>query len=114
MKCKETAGFLISHPCTRQADLTCSTCGKDVCSEHARQVDDGFACLSCYKENYVEEDVNAARSTRRYYHDPYFYAFYHSYHPYSMHDSFDDEDRGAFDSDDAPEGVGVEADADGS
>ena len=86
MKCKEQAGFLIKHECKRTPELTCSICGKDVCNDHARETDEGFACITCYKKQHVNQSIRSGR--RDYYHDPYYYGYYHSYHPYSMRDSF--------------------------
>ena len=114
MKCKEKAGFLIAHPCTSTAELNCCVCGKDVCNDHARETDGGFASIECFKKQRVDDDVAASNSRRSYYHDPYYYGYYHSYHPYHMHDSFDDGDREAFETSDTGDAGAVEADADGS
>ena len=114
MKCKETAGFLISHPCASSAELNCSVCGKDVCNDHARETDGGFACITCFKKQHVDQDLQGSSRGSRYYHDPYFYGYYHHYHPYSMHDSFDDSDRAAFETADTDDAGGSETDADGS
>ena len=114
MKCKEKAGFLISHPCPRPPSMTCCICGKDVCNDHSRETDDGFACVTCYKGKHVDEDLRAGATGRRYYQDPYYYGYYHSYRPYGLHDSFDDRDRDAFGSAGDGDVEGVEADADGS
>ena len=114
MKCKEQAGFLIHHPCTNPPELNCSVCGKDVCNDHARETDSGFACISCFKKQHVDQDLRAGSQRGRYYRDPYYYGYYHSYRPYGLHDRFDDRDRGAFEAQGADAGGEFETDADGS
>lgn len=50
-KCKETAGVLYPHPCTREATLTCASCQKAICSLHARDSRSGPAiCIACFKK----------------------------------------------------------------
>ncbi len=112
MKCKEKSGFLIKHPCPRPAEFNCCLCGKDICNDHARETEDGYACVTCYRKKYVHADIRAGRRDR-YYYDPYYYPYYHSYRPYGFRDDFDDRDRAAFDSRDAENGE-FESDADGS
>jgi len=114
MKCKETAGFLMSHPCTKTAVLTCAACGKDVCEDHSRETDEGYACITCYKQQHVDSDLRSPAGSRRYYRDPYYYGYYHGYYPYAMRDQFDEGDRQAFASDADAGADAVEADADGS
>jgi hypothetical protein len=35
-RCRETAGFLFSHPCKNPAVGRCDHCGKPICAEHSR------------------------------------------------------------------------------
>ena len=50
-KCKESAGVLYPHPCSREACLTCSSCQKPICSLHARDASGGpTVCISCFKK----------------------------------------------------------------
>ncbi len=112
MKCQEKSGFLIKHPCTNAPEFNCSICGKDICADHARETDEGYACISCFKEKHVTDLRSGRRG--RYYNDPYFYPYYHSYQPYGFRDRFDDRDRDSFDSRGDGAEDGIEADADGS
>lgn len=50
-KCKETAGVLYPHPCTREATMNCATCQKAICSLHARDSRSGPSiCIACFKK----------------------------------------------------------------
>lgn len=50
-KCKESAGVLYPHPCSREASLTCATCQKAICTLHARDSRSGPSiCIACFKK----------------------------------------------------------------
>lgn len=73
-KCKESAGVLYPHPCTREATLTCSSCQKSICALHARNSASGPSiCIGCFKK--IPKDPDQARS------DPFLMAaaFYPDY-----------------------------------
>jgi len=49
-KCKESAGVLYPHPCTRESVNTCGRCGKLICGLHTRQAGGGAqVCISCHR-----------------------------------------------------------------
>lgn len=50
-KCKETAGVLYPHPCTRESTLSCSKCSKPICSLHSREIGGGSLCIACFKQD---------------------------------------------------------------
>lgn len=47
--CQESSGILFRTRCDRPAELACSSCGKEVCTEHARQVEEQWLCISCMR-----------------------------------------------------------------
>ena len=50
-KCKESAGVLYPHPCTREATLTCGACEKPICALHSRDSSAGRPiCIACFKK----------------------------------------------------------------
>jgi len=49
-KCKETAGVLFPHPCSRESTLSCSKCQRLICDLHARRDNTGDVCISCFKQ----------------------------------------------------------------
>lgn len=64
-KCKETAGVLYPHPCSREATTSCGGCGRAICELHSRQVAANLLCISCFKK----EPGTADRAS-----DPFFLA----------------------------------------
>lgn len=44
-KCKETAGVLFPHPCTREAVTNCGNCGLAICELHDRE----GRCIRCFR-----------------------------------------------------------------
>jgi hypothetical protein len=120
--CEIKAGFLFRHGCDMPAESTCGGCGKSMCTEHARDGDDGPLCVRCIASTGDEGEGDVDES---YVDEPYYYrGFYRSYGAYG-HDGFgSDIDDGDFDHDDfteadgmalGPEGdAGFEEDMDGS
>jgi hypothetical protein len=49
-KCKESAGVLYPHPCTRESSKVCSKCEKTICDLHTREVQAAVFCITCYKK----------------------------------------------------------------
>lgn len=89
-RCRETAGFLFSHPCKNPAVRTCTKCGKPICEDHTRgaaalevSVPGGWpaagdpVCIGCERRASVAAGRVESRGD-----DPYFFAwgFYPSYH----------------------------------
>lgn len=56
-KCKETAGVLFPHPCSRESSLRCGKCEKAICDLHSRQLHGGPVCIGCYKQH-APRDTN--------------------------------------------------------
>ncbi|MBS2038677.1 hypothetical protein JST97_27095 [bacterium] len=49
-KCKESAGVLYPHPCTRESTRTCGRCSKAICDLHSRQTGaGGVVCIACFR-----------------------------------------------------------------
>ncbi|MFN8606097.1 MAG: hypothetical protein U0931_01105 [Vulcanimicrobiota bacterium] len=49
-KCKESAGVLYPHPCTRESTRNCGRCNKAICDLHSRQTGGGgFVCIACFR-----------------------------------------------------------------
>ncbi len=84
-RCRETAGFLFSHPCKNPATTRCSRCGKPICAEHGRmaspQADSGppqaaqtgTVCIGCARRQASEAPTAADREALR--DDPFFFAW---------------------------------------
>ena len=49
-KCKESAGVLYPHPCTRESTRTCGQCQKLICDLHSREIQQSLFCITCYKK----------------------------------------------------------------
>ena len=47
MICRERSGFLFAHKCDRPPEAMCARCGKSVCAQHVRAVEDQRWCVSC-------------------------------------------------------------------
>lgn len=82
-RCRETAGFLFSHPCKNAAVRTCTKCGKPICEDHTRgagalevSVPGGWpaagdpVCIGCERRASVAAGRVESRGD-----DPYFYAW---------------------------------------
>lgn len=97
-RCKETAGFLFSHPCRRGDVARCGLCEKPICEKHVRVHDGKRVCVSCHKEHNKATPGSQKEAWRR--DDPYYYSsfYYHDYDDYSSYDSYSMDDRDAFDS----------------
>lgn len=74
--CQETSGFLFSHRCGRPSFMTCLTCLKPICAQHARPaIPEGFRCIACAlvtgnpNDSHVDHDGDE---------DPYFYRNEHA------------------------------------
>lgn len=95
-KCRETAGFLFSHPCSESAGQQCSKCAKPVCAKHVRLWDQQPFCVGCHKD---ERRIAGQQQGDR--DDPYYYStfYYNDYDDYGQWDRFSRGDREAFDSD---------------
>lgn len=49
-RCKESAGVLYPHPCTREGTVTCGRCNKSICQLHSREAGGGaIMCITCYR-----------------------------------------------------------------
>ncbi len=90
-RCKETAGFLFSHPCRHPSTDRCSSCSKPICQKHLRTLDQQVLCISCHKQR----NQTSGEWMR---HDPYYYSSYHysDYDDYSDYDRYSVDDREAF------------------
>jgi hypothetical protein len=77
-RCQETSGFLFNHRCGRPGAVTCATCQRLVCAQHARTVSQGRSlCVTCLRR---EPGSTTADSTWN--DDPYFYSSrYHGTSP---------------------------------
>lgn len=107
--CQETSGFLFSHRCGRPSFLTCATCHKAVCAQHARPTGlEGFRCVTCA----LAASPSGASDAESDDDDPYFYSSRHHARDGGPPDALDftDGDRSAT----AGEGGGWEDDAEGS
>lgn len=82
-RCRETAGFLFSHPCKNEAVRTCTKCAKPICEDHTRgagslevSVPGGWpaagdpVCIGCERRASVAAGRVESRGD-----DPYFYAW---------------------------------------
>ena len=49
MKCKIQTGTLVSHPCGRKAEYTCTSCKEKVCLRHFNRQQG--KCVCCTGEN---------------------------------------------------------------
>lgn len=125
-RCRETAGFLFSHPCKNEAVRTCTKCGKPICEEHSRgagaarvDVPGGWptegepVCIGCERRVAVASGNVQARGD-----DPYFFAwsFYPDYHTYSSTpgSGFTSSDAAVFAAEDLPADEEWEKDWDAS
>ena len=81
MNCQERSGFLFAHPCDRLAAWTCSTCQKQVCDAHVRNVAGRSQCITCMKTAGLQPPPPPGGV----YDDPYWYSRYH-YRDYSYYD----------------------------
>lgn len=109
-RCRETAGFLFSHPCKNPATARCSQCGKPVCAEHGRAPaaeagpeppggwPQALLCVGCTRRQAAADPQALARRQD----DPLFYAWalYPDYQAYSS--SYTDADRAAFAAEEVP------------
>lgn len=87
-QCRETSGILFRQPCSAEAVAACFNCQRPVCGRHARQVPQGFACVTCMRSELEHPDRRGSYAHLR--DDPYFYWYYtrspwHS-HPYDQDD----------------------------
>ena len=102
-RCRETAGFLFSHPCRNPAAGRCGRCGKPICPEHARALGEGGpVSVAC-----ARKDPSASPAPD----DPYFYAGAAGFAAYAS--PYTEGDREAFLAEAAPE-EGWEKDWDAS
>lgn len=76
-RCRETAGFLFSHPCKNPSTGNCGRCGKPICLLHTRMIDVETVCVGCERMA-VQEDPSMMESRQD---DPFYYASsrYHDY-----------------------------------
>jgi hypothetical protein len=114
--CQETSGFLFKHRCGRPSFMTCLTCRKPICAQHARAVKpEGFRCIACTTAAippgggyvFVSTDSDDWDDD-----DPYYYRRHHTDSGGGQPDGMDftDGDRSAV----SDEGGGWEEDAAGS
>lgn len=92
-RCRETAGFLFSHPCNRADLAKCRLCEKPVCEKHLRDLAGSQVCVSCHKErNKGQGQGDWMRD------DPHYYSgfYYSDYEDYSTYDRYSMADRNAF------------------
>lgn len=124
-RCRETAGFLFSHPCKNEAVRTCLKCAKPICEDHTRgtavappSVPGGWptegepVCIGCERRAAVASGQVQARGD-----DPYFFAwsFYPDYHTWSGSSSgVTGADAGAFAAEELPADEEWEKDWDAS
>ena len=85
-RCRETAGFLISHPCPHPAAHICTQCSKPICPDHRRE----SLCVSCYRSQPHEGAEN----------DPYLAGahYYSDYNDLSSYDAYSQRERSSLDS----------------
>lgn len=91
-RCRETAGFLFSHPCRNPASGRCGRCGKPICAEHARPAGEVPVCVGC-----ARRDPSASPAPD----DPYFYARAAGFAAYAS--PYTEGDREAFQAEATPE-----------
>ena len=114
--CQETSGFLFKHRCGRPSFMTCVTCGKPICAQHARKVPpESFRCIACSLAAAPPSGVSGAVIAGSWDDDdPYYYSHHHhgrgggGEQPAGL--DFTDGDRSALTED----GAGWEDDAAGS
>lgn len=114
--CQETSGFLFKHRCGRPSFMTCMTCFKPICAQHARPAaPEGFRCIACALAAAPPSgggDVDNDRDTWDD-DDPYYYSQKYRSEPGGQQPDgldFTDGDRSAV----SDEGGGWEEDAAGS
>ncbi|MBJ6764982.1 hypothetical protein JGU66_29815 [Myxococcaceae bacterium JPH2] len=72
-QCMETAGFLFSRPCSRDAVEQCTYCQKAICMAHARPRETGTLCTSCARLMPVSPGDGSSMDDPSYYYDSYGY-----------------------------------------
>jgi len=84
-RCRETAGFLFSHPCRNPATTRCIRCSKPICAEHGRpaslQGESGPApssgtdvvCIGCARHQASHVSTTGDRDALR--GDPFFFGW---------------------------------------
>ncbi len=122
-RCRETAGFLFSHPCKNPAMSKCGRCGKPICAEHARPAPSqapsepgpsggspdpaGLVCIGCARRQAAQGDRQAFMD------DPFFYCW--ALYPEDPSWSYSAADHAAFAGDGSgPDGGAWEQDWDAS
>jgi hypothetical protein len=95
-RCRETAGFLFSHPCNRGDVARCKLCEKPICEKHVRALAGNRVCVSCHKERTKADGQEDWMRD-----DPHYYSayYYRDYDNYSSYDRYSMADRDAFDGD---------------
>ncbi len=112
-RCRETAGFLFSHPCKNPALGRCDQCGKPICAEHSRSASlgapsgepapgnwpapGGTVCIGCARRQVSSSQGEARQAFRE---DPLFCAWVLGGSSWS----YTDEDHAAFQTESLPAG----------
>mgnify|MGYP000849204619 CR=1 FL=1 len=125
-RCRETAGFLFSHPCRNPATGKCDRCGKPICAEHTRPepgpprveppppggwpAETGVVCIGCTRRIAVEQGRQQEFAGRQA--DPFFYAWsvFPDYHSYRATRPYSEADQAAFAAEETLESAEFEKD----
>jgi len=85
--CRETSGFLFSHPCEQIARYVCERCGKPICPQHVAYHEGRTLCIGCEKQAPTPEELKRPKiQDDSAYDDPYWYSRLY-YETYSWHDN---------------------------